>query len=239
MSIRTSLRRRRRPDRHDPVRVGPQDRARRPAHEPGGRDARGRRPAARAAEAHARPAADRDRGPRAGQGPRRRRALPGPQAAVRDRRPAARAGDRGLAVDEHRRVGADADRRRRAPTGALLFTKPLGPEQLKEAMEPSALEALAAHSPLGVPSVLGVLFRVAEAAERRVRVPPVRPAAAADRPRGAADDAPLAADRPACRPDDRRVQRAVDARSRRRASRLDAEWSTIPAPARPAAAAAS
>jgi hypothetical protein len=51
-----------------------------------------------------------------------------------------------------------------APTGALLFTKPLGPDQLKEAMEPSALEALAAHSPLGVPSILGVLFRVAEPA---------------------------------------------------------------------------
>jgi hypothetical protein len=51
-----------------------------------------------------------------------------------------------------------------APTGALLFTKPLGPDQLKEAMEPSALEALAAHSALGVPSVLGILFRVAEPA---------------------------------------------------------------------------
>ena len=51
-----------------------------------------------------------------------------------------------------------------APTGALLFTKPLGPEQLKEAMEPEALEALAARSPLGVPTVPGVLFRVAEPA---------------------------------------------------------------------------
>jgi hypothetical protein len=51
-----------------------------------------------------------------------------------------------------------------APTGALLFTKPLGPDQLKEAMEPTALEALSAHSPLGVPSILGVLFRVAEPA---------------------------------------------------------------------------
>jgi len=51
-----------------------------------------------------------------------------------------------------------------APTGALLFTKPLGPDQLKEAMEPRALETLAAHSPLGVPSILGVLFRVAEPA---------------------------------------------------------------------------
>jgi hypothetical protein len=51
-----------------------------------------------------------------------------------------------------------------APTGALLFTKPLGPEQLKEAMKPEALEALVARSPLGVPSVPGVLFRVAEPA---------------------------------------------------------------------------
>jgi hypothetical protein len=51
-----------------------------------------------------------------------------------------------------------------APTGALLFTKPLGPEQLKEAMKPEALEALVARSPLGVPAVPGVLFRVAEPA---------------------------------------------------------------------------
>jgi hypothetical protein len=52
-----------------------------------------------------------------------------------------------------------------APTGALLFTKPLSADQLREAMEPKALEALAAHSPLGVPTVLGVLFRVAEPAQ--------------------------------------------------------------------------
>jgi hypothetical protein len=51
-----------------------------------------------------------------------------------------------------------------APTGALLFTKPLGPEQLKEAMTPAALEALVARSPLGVPAVPGVLFRCAEPA---------------------------------------------------------------------------
>jgi hypothetical protein len=49
-----------------------------------------------------------------------------------------------------------------APTGALLFTKPLGPEQLKEAMTPEALEALVARSPLGVPAVPGVLFRCAD-----------------------------------------------------------------------------
>ena len=51
-----------------------------------------------------------------------------------------------------------------APTGALLFTKPLGPEQLKETMRPEALEALVARSPLGVPAVPGFLFRVAEPA---------------------------------------------------------------------------
>jgi hypothetical protein len=51
-----------------------------------------------------------------------------------------------------------------APTGALLFTKPLGPEQLEEAMKPAALEALVARSPLGVPSVPGVLFRLADPA---------------------------------------------------------------------------
>jgi hypothetical protein len=49
-----------------------------------------------------------------------------------------------------------------APTGALLFTKPLGPDQLKEAMKPEALEALVARSPLGVPAVPGVLFRCAD-----------------------------------------------------------------------------
>jgi hypothetical protein len=49
-----------------------------------------------------------------------------------------------------------------APNGALLFTKPLGPEQLREAMRPEALEALAARSPLGVPAVPGVLFRCAD-----------------------------------------------------------------------------
>ena len=49
-----------------------------------------------------------------------------------------------------------------APTGALLFTKPIGPEQLEEAMEPKALAALVARSPLGVPTIPGVLFRAAQ-----------------------------------------------------------------------------
>jgi hypothetical protein len=47
-----------------------------------------------------------------------------------------------------------------APTGALLFTKPLGPSELREAMKPEVLEALVARSPLGVPAVPGFLFRV-------------------------------------------------------------------------------
>jgi hypothetical protein len=51
-----------------------------------------------------------------------------------------------------------------APTGALLFTKPLGPSELEEAMKPEVLEALVARSPLGVPAVPGFLFRVQDPA---------------------------------------------------------------------------
>jgi hypothetical protein len=51
-----------------------------------------------------------------------------------------------------------------APTGALMFTKPLTQEQLKPAMEAAAFQALAARSPLGEPAVLGFLFRVKEPA---------------------------------------------------------------------------
>jgi hypothetical protein len=51
-----------------------------------------------------------------------------------------------------------------APTGALLFTKPLGPNELKDVMKPEVLEALVARSPLGVPAVPGFLFRVQEPA---------------------------------------------------------------------------
>jgi hypothetical protein len=51
-----------------------------------------------------------------------------------------------------------------APTGALLFTKPLGPDDLKDAMQPEAFEALVARSPLGIPAVPGILFRVQEPA---------------------------------------------------------------------------
>jgi hypothetical protein len=50
-----------------------------------------------------------------------------------------------------------------APNGALLFTKPLGPETLEPVMRPEALAALAARSPLGVPTMPGVLFRAADA----------------------------------------------------------------------------
>src|SRR3954463_9831569 len=51
-----------------------------------------------------------------------------------------------------------------APTGALLFTKPLGPNDLQDAMKPEAFDALVARSPLGIPAVPGFLFRVQEPA---------------------------------------------------------------------------
>ena len=82
-----------------------------------------------------------------------------------------------------------------APTGALLFTKPLGPDQLKEAMTPAgargAGRALAARRPGGA----GRPVPRRRARQRRDGVPRLRPPAPADRPRGPADDAPLAADR--------------------------------------------
>ena len=52
-----------------------------------------------------------------------------------------------------------------APTGALLFTKPLSSDELKHAMRPEAFEALVARSPLGIPAVPGFLFRVQEPAD--------------------------------------------------------------------------
>jgi hypothetical protein len=49
-----------------------------------------------------------------------------------------------------------------APNVALIFTKPLEEAQLRAAFADGFVTALAARSPLGSPSVLGVLFRVAE-----------------------------------------------------------------------------
>ena len=46
------------------------------------------------------------------------------------------------------------------PNVALIFTKPLGAEALREAFDPAFVTALAARSPLGNPTVLGVLLRV-------------------------------------------------------------------------------
>jgi hypothetical protein len=50
-----------------------------------------------------------------------------------------------------------------APNVALLFTKPLEEATLRAAFDPEFVTALAARSPLGSPTVLGVLFRVADA----------------------------------------------------------------------------
>jgi hypothetical protein len=49
-----------------------------------------------------------------------------------------------------------------APNVALVFTKPLDDERLRAAFDPEYVTALAARSPLGSPTVLGVLFRVAD-----------------------------------------------------------------------------
>jgi hypothetical protein len=55
-----------------------------------------------------------------------------------------------------------------APNAALLFTKPLGPELLEGCWHDGALEALAARSPLGVPAVPGLIFRVADPGKAEV-----------------------------------------------------------------------
>jgi hypothetical protein len=55
-----------------------------------------------------------------------------------------------------------------APNAALLFTKPLGPELLEGCLHEGALEALAARSPLGVPAVPGLIFRVADPGKAEV-----------------------------------------------------------------------
>jgi hypothetical protein len=49
-----------------------------------------------------------------------------------------------------------------APNVALVFAKPLDESRLRAAFDPEFLTALAARSPLGSPTVLGVLFRVAD-----------------------------------------------------------------------------
>jgi hypothetical protein len=58
-----------------------------------------------------------------------------------------------------------------APNVALVFAKPLDDERLRAAFDPEFVTALAARSPLGSPTVHGVLFRVADsvAAEQGFR----------------------------------------------------------------------
>src|SRR4051794_12604447 len=55
-----------------------------------------------------------------------------------------------------------------APNAALVFAKPLSDDAVTRAFEPEFVTALAAHSPLGVPAIHGLLFRVVDsvAAER-------------------------------------------------------------------------
>ena len=49
-----------------------------------------------------------------------------------------------------------------APNAALLFTTPLPEDVVMGAFRPDFLQLLAERSPLGVPAVIGLLFRVAE-----------------------------------------------------------------------------
>ena len=58
-----------------------------------------------------------------------------------------------------------------APNVALVFAKPLDEERLRAAFDPEFVTALAAKSPLGSPTVHGVLFRAADtlAAEQGFR----------------------------------------------------------------------
>jgi len=58
-----------------------------------------------------------------------------------------------------------------APNVALVFAKPLDDDRLRAAFDPEFVTALAARSPLGNPTVHGVLFRVADtlAAEQGFR----------------------------------------------------------------------
>ena len=49
-----------------------------------------------------------------------------------------------------------------APNVALIFTKPLEEARLRAAFDDDFVTALAARSPLGSPTMLGVLFRVAD-----------------------------------------------------------------------------
>lgn len=58
-----------------------------------------------------------------------------------------------------------------APNVALVFTKPLDGAKLRESFDPDFVTALAARSPLGSPTVLGLLFRAADtlAAEQGFR----------------------------------------------------------------------
>jgi hypothetical protein len=49
-----------------------------------------------------------------------------------------------------------------APNAALVFAKPLDEDLIARSFEPEFVTALAARSPLGVPAIHGVLFRVAD-----------------------------------------------------------------------------
>ena len=126
--------------------------------------------------------------------PRAPRAASRPQAPQRDRDRPARAGHRGLAVDEPRRLRPDhRSATEDAPNAALLFTKPLGEDRsprLRARRRRGDRRALAARRR---PPSTGLLFRVAEPSTAETAFRQLRHPAPADRPRGPADAAALAA----------------------------------------------
>ena len=54
-----------------------------------------------------------------------------------------------------------------APNLAIVFSRPLGADAVGEAFEPSVLEELAKRSPLGSPTIFGILLRVARLEDAR------------------------------------------------------------------------
>ena len=167
--------------------------------------------------------------PGPGQGRRHGRPPARPAPPLQDRRRAARGGHRGLAVDQPRRQRAA----RRSPRTTRPTARCSSPSRSPATWSPRPSRPIGSRrSPparrSASPSVPGLLLRVADTVGRAGGVPPLRHRAAADRPRGAAGDAALAADR--------HPRRSGDPRARARIRGPPPRWRR-PAWARPRACA--
>ena len=101
-----------------------------------------------------------------------------------------------------------------APNVALVFTKPLDEAVITAAFDPEFVSALAARSPLGAPTVLGVLFRVVRHPARDAGLPALGLPGHPHRPRDPAGPAPAPADGPPGGPDGPRRGNADEARAK-------------------------